>query len=83
MNEYLEEVFTLHYHLLGEELRPKWTEIVKKTCFIVGWKDEKDTLQNVQQGYSWAALELVLCEWLLFVFTNDDAEQQRMYMSFS
>ena len=62
MNGYLEEVFTLHEHLLGKELRPQWTEIMKKTCFTVSWKDEKGKSQNVQRGYSWVALDLVLRE---------------------
>ena len=74
MSVYLEEVFTLHEHLLGKELRPQWTEIVKKTCFIVGRKDDKGDSQTVQGGYSWVALELVLRKWLLFVFTGDAAD---------
>ena len=29
----IEEVFTLHENLLGKELHPQWTEIVKKSLF--------------------------------------------------
>ena len=82
MAGYFEEVFTLHEHLLGKELCHQWTEIVKKTCFVVGWKDEKGDSQTVQRGCFSAALELVLCKCLVSVFTDDAAEQQRMYMSF-
>ena len=42
---------------------------------MVGWKDEKGDSQTIQRGYSWAALELVLHEWLLFIFTDDAADR--------
>ena len=83
MAGYLGEVFTLHAHLLGKELHLQWKETAKQTYFTIGLKDEKGDSQTVQQGYSWAALELVLREWLLFVFTDDTAEYKHMYMSFS
>jgi hypothetical protein len=32
----VEEAFTLHENLLGEEVRPYWAQLVTKTCFAPG-----------------------------------------------
>ena len=79
-NGVLEEVFTTYEHLLGEEVRPLWTELVTKVCFTSGWKNEKGEEQSARRGYSWAVLELVRRKWLLSVFTDNVAEEQYMYL---
>ena len=81
-NGVLEEVFTTYEYLLGEEVRPLWTELVTKVCFALDRKNEEGEEQSAHRGYSWAALELVRREWLLSVFTDDAAEEQRMYLGF-
>ena len=81
-NGVLEEVFATYEHLLGEEVRLLWTELVTKMCFSSGWKNERGEEQSVHRGYSWAALQLVQREWLLSVFTDDAAEEQRMYLGY-